>query len=142
MFQSKFLIVLLVGLVMSITFGSQKVWAGTVYYCEVIESVLIEQHKATRTKLVGKKFKMEVLVPKKLPGGGIKFSEGAPMKGEFEIIDSWEGVEKKFIAKELGKGNTALHFNKGYVTFVSIADLSNFDGPVWGITSSANCDRF
>ena len=42
--------------------GQQAV-AKTVYFCEAVESVLIDKHSAARAKIVGKKFKMEVSAP-------------------------------------------------------------------------------
>ena len=117
---------------------------ATIYYCEIVESILIDNHQAQRnSNVIGVKFKMQVLHPKRLPGGGLKFSEGSPVNGEFIILNSWGGVNKIFVANETsGNGTASVHFNNGYVTYVTISDLSIVDGPVAGITSSATCDKF
>ena len=124
-----------------IVIGQQAV-TKTVYFCEAVESVLIDKHSAARAKTVGKKFKMEVSAPSSFPGGGVKFSKDAPFFGDFEIHDSWGGVGTKFVVKEKDRGTTVLLFNEAYLVVTSIVDLSSYDGPLWGIKSSADCDKF
>ena len=121
---------------------SSNSWAAAVYYCEMLEDLIIVNHKGGRGNGVGKKFKMEVLGTTQFPGGSVKFSEGAPINGEYEILDSWGGVGEKFIAREKDVGSGFINFNKGDVIYIEIADLSLFDGPVVGNTSSSKCEKF
>ena len=129
-------------LILILIMTSSNSWAATVYYCEMLEDLIIVNHKGGRGNNVGKKFKMEVIGPTQYPGGSVKFSEGAPIGGEYEILASWGGVGEKFIAREKDVRSGFINFYKGDVTYINIADLSLFDGPIVGNTSSSKCEKF
>ena len=135
-------LILVAGFLVTCLYPVTYAKADNVYYCEVLESIFIKDHQAARSNIVGQKFKMEVVVPKIYPGGSLRFSENSPINRDFHIVDSWGGVDKKFLALDSIGESSVLHFFEGYLTYVDIADLSAFGGPVLGATTSAQCDKF
>ena len=135
-------LIMIVGFLLTCFFPVTFANAKTVYYCEVLEAIFIRDHQAARAQDVGEKFKMEVVAPRTFPGGSLRFSEGSPIGGDFHIVDSQGGVDRKFLAHHPDRGTHVLHFFEGHLTFVDIADLSDFGGPILGVTKSAKCDKF